>query len=258
MSLRYKFAIFVAICALINIPISGQGKQDQKDILGRANRTYYALKENGFNGFRCSADPNWKKYIEENFNGYNRDFPPLNLLSQLSFAVSVEKDGAVKVEPLTLDKGEIDIRIRQDAGGLLQVITGFYQTWAAFAISTPFPDANENVILKAEGNGYRILSNDGSESEIDMSKDFLISQMSVLASGSKVIMWPKYVKTDKGLLMTSIDSDIGNGQMKVSFDIRYQEIDGLKLPSSIVYRLVAPGHRVNVDIALTKCQLTKR
>src|SRR5882724_8456131 len=93
---RYKIAILLTIGALINVQTSAQDKLNKKDLVAKANKAYYNLKNQGFNGLTCVVTPNWKRLLEDNYSSSSDDFPPLNLLSLIDFSVSVDKDGKAK------------------------------------------------------------------------------------------------------------------------------------------------------------------
>ena len=251
-SLRFKVVVLMTFCILLNAQTHAQDTVDKKEILATANKAYYSLKDHGFKGFQCSVNPNWKKLVEDN---YNREFPPLNLLSQIEFSASVDKDGTAKVDPFNRDGSEIDRRLNNTVGGIQQMISGFYQTWTSLVIQPPFFGPDEDFKIKDEGNNYLITSGGV---QVLMSKNFLISEMSIPTPTAKVVIWPKYTKTDKGLLLTSIISDINEGQMKVSFQIHYQEIEGFELPANVLYNVITPNRTISADVSFVNYHLTKQ
>jgi len=253
---RYKIAIFLTVLALINVAVSAQEKPDTNAVLTKANHAYYSLKELGVNKFKCTVIPNWKKLLEENPGGLFNDSPPLNLLTQVAFSVSIDKEGAVKVEPVSNDGGTLDVRITRTVAGIQQTLIGFYQTWVSMMIQPPIPISNNNFSLTEAGSNY--LYTDGSGGRIVMSNDFLISEMTAQLPNSKIVIWPKFAKTDKGLLLTSLISDINNGEMKVSFNLHYQEIDGVQMPTNGSYIVSASNRKLGIEVAFTKYQITKQ
>ena len=247
----YRSLTVLMIFTIFGIQIQAQ---DKKVILKQANGLYYSFKDHGFSGLRCIVEPNWKKLLEDNSSA---DYGPLNLLELVSFSVSVDKNGISKVEPLLRGGGELDKRIVPTIGGLQQIISGFYQTWTNLIVTTPFPEGDDAITLKEEGGNYRVIANDNSDSQYVMSKDLIISEMSVSIPNPKVTMRPKYSKTDRGLLLTGLDFDINNNQTKVHFDLQYQEVDGYKLPTRVAYQMAFPNGQILLEMSFSKYQVSK-
>lgn len=82
--------------------------------------------------------------------------------------------------------------------------------------------------------------------------------MKVSAPLSIVQLWPKFTKTDKGWLMTGLDSDINNGTQKMSLQIQYQSVEGLQLPERIEIQITATNLAALIELNFSAYQLTKR
>jgi hypothetical protein len=243
--------------ALVSVQISAQGNQDKREFLNKAYKAYYNLKDQGFNGFKCTVDTDWKRLIEENFIGVGDQYAPLNLLSAIEFSSSLDKDGAAKIEPFSHDGGEIDRRLGSSIASVQQIITVFYQTWTSLTVASPLPGPNDNFTLTGGEDGY-LITVDNSNSQIAMTKDFQIVEIRVQVQNSNIIIRPKYASTDKGWILTSLSYEINKGQMKFDFDIKYQDVNGLQLPGSVFYKATMPNRTVVALVVFSKYHLTKQ
>ncbi len=92
-----------------------------------------------------------------------------------------------------------------------------------------------------------------------MNGDSLLTTLKVTTPSTIVVMNPKYVKTDKGLLLSSVNSDINNGTQKVNFDVQYQTVEGFQLPEKVGYQVALPSSQtVSVEMLFSKYQITKK
>jgi hypothetical protein len=217
---------------------------DRDEIVGKARSSYYSLAEQGLKSFQCTVVPDWKGFFAYNFKTLP-DEQRMKLISRVQLAATINDKLHAAVMPITADSGEIDKSLDRLVGGLQETISGFYQSWVPMVVTNPVPAAAENFTLEQKGDEYRVLMKDGaSDSEMALTKDYVISMMKVDGKDLHVVMWPKFTRTDKGLLLTSMDSSIDNGAMKVFFDIRYEEVDGFKLPRHVVIKVLTTGQQL--------------
>jgi hypothetical protein len=108
-------------------------------------------------------------------------------------------------------------------------------------------------------DGYKLTEVAGEQHiEISLTKDYIFTLMHVTAPGVVISIYPKFTKSDKGLmLMTGFDDDINNGSQKVSVQIQYQTIEGFQLPSKVSYVVTFSGQTVPMSFEFTKYQLGK-
>ncbi|HXA83947.1 MAG TPA: hypothetical protein VNZ47_02655 [Candidatus Dormibacteraeota bacterium] len=233
---------------------------DLKQVISNARGSYYSLQTQGLKTFQCDAEPNWQKFLEVvNQKPVPANDPKLKQLKDLRFSVAINERGESTITPFMANGGKIDPTLNEMVDGFKQMLSGFYQTWTALVLTNPFPEAYAGLTLKQEGDNVRLLGKDGgSDVEILLSKNYAITEMRVASPGSKIIMFPKFAKTEKGLLLTDVDSDINDGQQKVQLGITYQNVEGLKLPDHASLKVTLPEQVVAVDISFSKYQVTKQ
>ncbi len=214
----------VLLCAFLTVNTFAA---DIKEVLKNAKASYYTLQAQGFKGFKCTVAPNWEKFMKD-INAPNDG--KLALLQPVRFSVSIDEQGQSTITPFTTTGAKVDPSIDQ-------MINGFKDMLA----------------------NYRIVGKDGaSDVVINLTKDYVITEMNVTAEGTDIKMFPKFAKTDKGLLMTDIDSDINHGQQRVAFGIKYQEVQGISLPGQTWIKVTLPAQVVAVEMTFSNYEVTKR
>jgi len=256
-SVTGRATLVLLLCSLLHLPAFAA---DVKQVITNARGSYYALQSQGLKTFQCNAEPDWQKFLAVvNHKPVPADDPKLKQLKDLRFAVAINERGESTITPFMANGGSIDPSLNEMIDGFKQMLSGFYQTWTAMVLTNPFPEAYGDLTLRQEGDNVRLLGKDGSSDvEILLNKDYAITEMRVMSPGSKVIMFPKFSKTEKGFLLTDVDSDINDGQQKVQLGITYQNIQGLNLPDHASFKVTLPDQVVAVEVAFSKYQVTKQ
>ncbi len=243
----------VLLCAFLTVNTFAA---DIKEVLKNAKASYYTLQAQGFKGFKCTVAPNWEKIMKD-INAPNDG--KLALLQPVRFSVSIDEQGQSTITPFTTTGAKVDPSIDQMINGFKDMLAGFYQTWTSIVLSGPFSEDATGLTLQQDGDNYRIVGKDGaSDVVINLTKDYVITEMNVTAEGTDIKMFPKFAKTDKGLLMTDIDSDINHGQQRVAFGIKYQEVQGISLPGQTWIKVTLPAQVVAVEMTFSNYEVTKR
>jgi hypothetical protein len=256
-SVTGRATIVLLVCSLLYVSAFGV---DVKQVITNARGSYYALQTEGLKTFQCNVEPDWQKFLTiVNQKPVAADDPKLKLFKDLRFSVTIDEHGESTITPFMANGGNVDPSLSQMIEALKQMLSGFYQTWTAMVLTNPFPEAYGEMTLKQEGDNFRLLGKDGgSDVEILLNKEYAIIEMKVTSPGSKVIMFPKFTKTEKGLLLADIDSDINDGQQKVHLGITYQNVQGLSLPDHASFKVILPDQVVAVEVAFSKYQVTKQ
>jgi len=245
------------LCSLLHVPAFAA---DVKEVITNARGSYYALQAQGLKTFECNAEPNWQKFLEVvSKKPIPADDAKLKRFKDLRFSVAINERGESTITPYMASGGNIDPSLNEMIDGFKQMLSGFYQTWTALVLTNPFPEAYGDMTLKQEGDNIRLLGKDGgSDVEILLNKDYAIIEMRVMSTGSKIIMFPKFAKTEKGLLLTGVDSDINDGQQKVQLGITYQNVQGLNLPDHASFKVTLPEQVVAVEVTFSKYRVVKQ
>jgi len=246
------------ICSLVYTPVVGVTRQDKRAIVKKAGATYYNLKALGVNGFKCEATPNWDKFLADNTGIGPLPDEMTKKLKMVLANVSVSDTGSPTVTPVSSDGADIDESLAQPVDGLSQMISGFYQAWWPFVFDNPFSDFDSDFDLKDSGSNYELHQKQGgSEVTLVMGKDYLISEMDVVLQANSVIFRPKYIATNRGFLLSNIESDIQASHQHVTINIDYTDVEGLKVPSKVSYKVTVQGGVLAVDVGFGKYQLIK-
>ncbi|HZS49043.1 MAG TPA: hypothetical protein VFC63_28490 [Blastocatellia bacterium] len=233
-------------------------QQDKSALLKKASAAYYTLKSQGVSGFKCVASSDWNKYIEDNLKQNPLPDAAVAKLKTVRMEVSVSDTGAPTVTAVTPDGSEIDDSISQVTDAASQFINSFYQAWWPFVFNNPFTDFDPNYDLQNNGSGYQIHQKQGaSDVTIVMGKDYALSEMDVVLPNNSTIFRPKYTSTNKGLLLSELETDTKASQQQVNITVSYQDVEGLKLPSKMSYKMNVPNGSAAIEVTFTKYQLIK-
>src|SRR5215510_15147451 len=87
-------ALFVALCCQGSLRVSARPSQDKRQIISRARRSYYNLRQLGLSEFHATLQPNWSVII----NGVEGNPQALRTLNALRFWMVLTADDQVKVD----------------------------------------------------------------------------------------------------------------------------------------------------------------
>jgi hypothetical protein len=260
-----SFAFFLAVALVLpaaaQTPSQSTAKPlDKKTVLEKALRSYYILENQGLKSFQCTVQPDWKKFIAAMQKPGAGEDPRLALLLPVQYSVAVDDQGDPKITPILTTGGTLDASVEGVVAGAQRTILGFFESWDSMVLSSLFsPSEEDGYTLVEQPDGYKLTEVSGELNiEILLTKEFLFTTMKSTAPGVVILVKPQFTKTDKGLLMTSMDDDINNGSQKVTVQIQYQEVEGLQLPSKVSYIATFSGQTVPLELAFTKYQLAKR
>jgi len=220
-------------------------------LLRKAETSYYVLQSLGLKSFNCTVVPDWPKFIS--------DSGQLALVSPVRYSAVIDQQGASTVTAYRTDDAATDPSVNQIVDGVKQTVEGFFQTWNNMVLSGIFSAASDpNLAYSTDMTGYHLKGTDGGTSvELTLTRDALLTVMKVVTPDSTVVMQPKYTKTPNGLLLTSANSVVNNGAQTVDFQIDYQLIEGLELPSKVAYQVKLPAQTVAIEINLSDYQIAK-
>lgn len=263
-------------------PASGAGdrpipSEKEKQFLSQARSGYYSLAEHGLQKLQCTAIPDWAKFVTD----YLGSHPPedaakkeeydkkIARLNRVHYTVTIDEQMKVTVTPFRTDGGDPE----EEFGDLVkpmgqQMIKGFFESWVQWEWQNPLPDAATEFSAKPEGSGHHLIVKPGcsrpevhscpATSQIDMvlNQDNLLIEESSASPGLKIKMFPKFAKTDQGLVISAANSDMNNGQIKISFELQMQNVEGFKLPSRTTYTVpTQPEHPLVIEWAITDYKL---
>ncbi len=220
----------------------GADVANKRAIVNQARQAYYSLKDRGLIEFQANVSPNWRLVLKDQIatNPASAE-TALKLLNGIHFTVSLGPDGVVKVTHQA-DVAPTNVKVAEGFNqiftGMEQAMSGFFDTWKPFMLSSPFPDADSDYQLEGLDSQYLLSYKDGTaDVATTMSKNLVISEIKVDSPAFKSVLQPQFIKSPQGLLFTGYDATYrepsgGEGvQLKVQID--YQQVNGLQLPRKL-------------------------
>jgi len=258
----------IVATALAFSPVASQtsaqttaNKTDKKEILTKARQSYYVLQNEGLKSFQCVIQPDWKQLLAYLMQKpVPADSPLPAKLSAVQYSAVIDEQGSVKLTPSRPAGANFDSELDQIITEGQQVVDGFFKSWVPMLVTGAFPaDQDQNYDLSDQPDGYHLVQKVGDASiELILSKEIVLTAMKVTSSTVNVLMLPKYLKTEKGLLLTGVDTDINKGTQIVNFQVQYQTIEGFQLPDKVSYQVTSPSYKASFDLGFTHFLLTKR
>lgn len=220
-------------------------------ILRKAESAYYILQTQGLKSFQCDITPDWPALIT--------DPAQLALVGKIQYSAVIDDQGAAQVTPFLPSGAPIDASQNQMVSGMQQTISGFFQTWNSLMLSPVFSaTTDDQLVYSVQPDGYHFAQkNTDTNVDIVMTADGVMTTMKVVTADSVIVMYPKYTKTDAGLVLTSMNSDINHSTQKVNFQIDYQIVEGFALPQKVSYQVVLPTQTIAVDVSLADYKIVK-
>jgi hypothetical protein len=264
----WRTASIVSVCVLFLVAASAQtaDQASKKEVINQAHGAYYSLKGKGLSEFQCNLAPNWEALLADtrktNPEGADRAISTLN---RLKFTVSLGTSGSAKVTHTTVTptNKEMASGLDQVYGGMEQMVTGFFDTWSPFMVTTPFPDAASDYQLVALGDQWQLSYKDGNADVVTtMGKDFAIRQLKVTTPDFNSTLQPQFTRTSQGFLLAGYEADYfgkaASETTHLKISIAYQEVNGVQLPQNLNLGGTYGGSAFQIEVALFGCQATKK
>ena len=247
-----------AVCALLIVLVltvstfPRHQTATNSDVVSRARSAYYSLARKGFKGFTATIEPNWEVILAQTATQEN-----LKIFRAVRFSMVVDANGAVtvthevdanasgsKLQP-TVDRIHADVR---------RLVTGFFNTWRIFVVSSPFPETADQLKLETLGKQYRLVSTTPSgEVTIALTDELLIKEWNFNAPTLRRTVKPQFQKTADGFLLTDykqIFEPVGNGiKTTLDFHIVYQDFNGMKIPQKVRFNGMHGSEPVEAELA---------
>jgi len=243
-------ALFVAF--LLCIPLQAV---DRAKVLSEASRSYYAFDAQGIKDFQCVAvlAP---EIMADSFKLSPKD-PEIQFMSDLRFAVLVDKDHQQLVTPYRKSGRKIDHDfILAEAGR--QTVHDFFYLWGSFILTSPFARFGMSTVTLEGAHSYHILSRVNDVAfELFMTDNYMITSMNVTSRESTSVWLPTFTRTDKGFLLTNLIVQGSSARGLRKIDIEYQNIRGLKLPSSVNIESQVSGQSFSLELIFSHYLINK-
>jgi hypothetical protein len=236
-----------------------------REILTKAQHSYYSLKQQGFSEMRCAVDPDWDAIfasVKADKVGMNEVLP---LLKRMHFEVLVGPDGSSLVShdfnsPPPTEK--VAARIRSAANGFEEVVTGFFHTWSQFAVSPTLLQPDGGFTLTTNGDHYELVYSDPKTSiSITMGRDYAISSLHMKTPELETTMYPKFSISAERRILSGYESTFQGGPLageQLFITIKYLIVDGLNVPGTVTALVKLPTGTMHMPFTLSTCRVKKR
>lgn len=240
---------------------------DRKDVVNRARQSYYSLRGLGLVQFQSNITPTWEVTLQNDL----RNDPAgaqagIKMLNSLHFAMTLDEKGKVKVDhradtPAPNEKAAA--AFNQIYSGMDQAVSGFFETWSMFMLSSPFPETDSEYQLEDLGAEYRLSYKDGpAEVVTSMSKDLVITEIKVTSPEFFSSIRPQLSRTPKGFILSGYAADYrptsGPGVVKLDVKLDYQDVQGLQLPRKLNLDSVYDGSPNQMELVFSDYQVKTR
>jgi hypothetical protein len=254
----------VAVILALFPPTAGEARADAKETLEAARAAYYSLRREGLASFSCLVTPNWDLLLASRW----RTDPAASakaykVFDGITFGVEVTPGQRAKVlhaDPPT--SPEIDAAaLKRLTGGLEQTLSGFFDTWAPFVLTSPIPPITAEVSETREL--WSVDYKEGATSVgLAMRKDYTIDASHIVTAQFDSLIQPQFTRLTKGLLLTAVQGQYrqlpSGAPVSLQMRIEYQEVSGFQLPRRL-HVMTHDGHAVGLmDLAFGTCQARHR
>lgn len=207
-----------------------------QDVVSRARSAHYSLARKGFKGFTAAVEPNWEVILAQTATAQN-----LKIFRAVRFSMVVDENGAVTVThevDTNASSSELQPTINRIHYDVQRLVTGFFNTWRIFVVTSPFPETENQIKLENSGKQYRAsYTTQSGEVTITMTDDLSLKEWNLSTPTVKRTVKPQFQKTADGLLLTDykqIFEPVGNGlRTTLDFHIQYQDFNGMKVPQRV-------------------------
>jgi len=228
-------------CSMLTfaLPLAhGADRADKRDIIKKARAAYYSLRSHGLDSFDASVQPNWRLVLKEQLAqdpaGAEK---ALTMLNGIHFKISLGQDGKVTIthhEDVAPTNQKAAEGFEQIFSGMEQAMSGFFDSWSPFMLTSPFPDPAGEYTLEDVNAQYRLSYKDGAAAiATTMSQDLVISEIKVDSPEFKSVLRPQFSRSAQGLLLTGYQATYqgagGGAAVQLNVRIENQPINGLQL-----------------------------
>jgi hypothetical protein len=260
MKSRVSCLLLFVMTGLCSTSILAQDKA-ASDRLFAARPQYYTPTANGLKSFHCEATIDWKVLLTRlSGSEIPEDSPILKYLQTVHLSVvdQLKGKGSMEWNDTGVPPEGKEERVKQMRDGLQTMMGGFFQSWSAYMNGTmvPFPDKSVEVTTTGDGIHLHGTLENGTFDEY-FDKNMLLTHAVVDTREMKVVALPTYVRTDDGLVVSAVASQVNQPSSapptEVTFHVDYAIVDSFRIPSHIVYDVKNVGV---IEVGFSACQVS--
>jgi hypothetical protein len=260
---RRLLALLLALLPLA----AGEALADGKETLDAARAAYYSLRREGLEGFSCLATPNWDAVLAPR----RRADPAAadkayTTLSALTFGIEATPGRRAKVmhtdPPGGLGSTEKETEaLKLVTSGVEQTLTGFFDAWGPFVMTTPIPPPTAEV---TEARYLWVVDFNEGKTAVGMvmRHDYTIEATSLVSDTFSSVIQPQFVKSPKGLLLTALQGQYRQlptgSAYSLQLRVEYQDVTGFLLPKHLWVSSNNGKAVTQMDLSFGTCQAQRR
>ncbi|MDD4182318.1 MAG: hypothetical protein PHT53_00635 [Candidatus Omnitrophica bacterium] len=240
-----------------------EGESNIKEFISRVNSAYYNLKKESLKGFKCEVtilSDIMRQTQNTIVSKYGANSKEAKALDSVKYFLIFDENGNHKVEYTPYEKtgntafDHDNEKIIQSGQGM---IASFCSGWKPFVFNAIFGEASTINKIKETENGFEIAyKNNGLDGTMILNKDFSATQNVLMAGEQTVTSVYKFIQTPKGFLLR--DAGMHTAEIKVTFMIEYQIIDGLELLKQVTSRTEDNNHEAAFTYNFSNYELKRR
>jgi hypothetical protein len=232
-----------------------------RDRLLVAHGQYYTPTTSGLKSFHCEASIDWKTMLK-GFTGSEMpdDDPVLKYLQTVHLSIEDQLNGAGSMEwtETGVPPEGKEAGMKQMRSGLQRTMVGFFQSWNGYMNGTMVPLPGESTELSTTDSGVHLREvSDSTKLDEEFDKNMLLTRVIVDTPDIKVVAIPTYVKTDDGLIISEVVSQLNQPPtappVEVTFRVTYAKVGAFQIPSHVVYYVKNVG---GIEVSFNNCQVT--
>jgi len=254
---------------LMAVPAIAADRADKRDIIRQARAAYYSLRGKGLDAFSASASVNWEVVLGPIKTGddVSQRASAMKLLNGLHFGLAMDARGKVTVTHRADTPAPNDTSQKgydQIFGGMEQVITGFYDTYSPFVVTSPFPEVESEYTVEDIDIGYRVSYKEGTSTSVvtRMTKTFAIIDSVVNAADFDSVIKPVFTTTEQGYVMTAYNGyykpKTGPGTTLLDCTMEQQMVDGLRMMKKLHFDSSVDGAKNQTELTFADYVIKKK
>jgi hypothetical protein len=260
-----RLSVAAAVVCVLFPTLGTAGAADKKEVVKQARSAYYSLQSQGLVEFQCNMAPDWEALLQDARKADPaRADQAITTLKQLQFTVSLGRTGSAKVTHTAVAAANDQMAqgLNQVYTGMEQMVTGFFQTWSPFMLSSPLPEAESDFQMEEQAGQWNLIYKDGTADVVTtMGKNFAIQELKVITEEFTSTIQPGFTSTPKGFLLTRYQANYHGKSpaetTQLNVGIAYQEVNGLQLPKKLDLSGSYGGNPFAMEITFSGCQATK-
>ena len=187
-------------------------------------------------------------------------------LSQIQFTITagVDKQTTVAHTTVAADNDQMAAGLAQVYSGMEQMVTGFFDTWSPFMVTSMLPDPDSQYALQKVGSQWALTYKEDSDTDVTtmMGDDLAVRDLQVVTPQFKSDIQPQFTGSSEGRLLTAYQATYfgqtpdENTVLQVRID--YQSVNGLNLPKSLNLSGTYGTSAFAIAVTFVDCSATKR